>query len=65
MSTKKITSGPCALESFRAKGWSYRTAASHLRVSSTHLFQVLNGNRHSRRLLTRVSALPDRKEAET
>jgi hypothetical protein len=64
MSTNKIPSGPCALESFRAKGWSYRTAAGYLRVSSTHLFQVLNGNRHSRRLLTRVAALPVRKEME-
>ena len=61
MSTKKITPGPAALESFRAKGWTFRTAASRLDVSLTHLHEVLNGRRQSRRLLARVESLPHRK----
>ena len=62
MSTSKITHGPAALENFRAKGWTFRTAASRLDVSVTHLHEVLHGRRHSRRLLQRISALPLRKD---
>ncbi len=62
-STSKITAGPAAVDSFRAKGWSYRTGAAALNVSSTHVWEVLMGRRHSRRLLQRIAALPPRKSA--
>lgn len=47
----------------KKKGWSYRTAAPALEVSSYHLNQVLNGYRESARLLSAIAALPRRDRA--
>lgn len=49
----------------RSAGWSYRTAAPALGVTYQHLCYVLNGHRHSLRLLAKVAALPHRKEVES
>jgi len=50
-------------QTIKAKGWTYRTAAPELGVCYQHLCLVLTGNRESRRLLKRISALPHRKES--
>lgn len=63
MSTTKRTPGPAHLAELRAKGWNLRPAARHLGVSLTHLHAVLSGDRHSRRLLSRVAQLPSRNPA--
>lgn len=53
-----------AKRALKSKGWSYRTAAPALGVCYQHLAFVLTGRRESRRLLTRIAALPARgKEA--
>jgi transcriptional regulator with XRE-family HTH domain len=40
------------------RGWSYRRAAPRLGVSYQHLSDVLNGKRHSDRLLRAINKLP-------
>lgn len=47
-----------AKRTLKARGWSYRRAAPILGVTYQHLSEVLNGKRHSRRLLAAVVALP-------
>ncbi len=47
----------------KEKGWTYRTAATVLGVTFQHLSYVLNGHRASRRILTAIEAMPERKEA--
>lgn len=47
-----------AKRTLKARGWSYRRAAPILGVTYQHLSEVLNGKRHSRRLLDAVIALP-------
>jgi hypothetical protein len=47
-----------AKRTFRAKGWSYRRAAPVLGVTYQHLCLVLQGHRHSRRLLKKIAELP-------
>lgn len=61
MSTKKTPTGPAHLAVLRDKGWTIRPAAKQTGVSATHLHAVLTGKRHSRRLLDRISTLPNRK----
>ena len=61
MSTTMPSHGPEHLAELRSKGWTIRPAARLLGVSSTHLYLVLRGRRHSRRLLDRISTLPNRK----
>jgi len=41
-----------------AKGYSYRAAALSLDVAYQHLSDVLNGKRHSQRLVAAIRALP-------
>lgn len=50
-----------ARKHFKAAGWSYRAAAPVLGVTYQHLCMVLTGERESRRLTTRILALPNRK----
>ena len=47
----------------KALGWSYRRAAPLLGVTYQHLCLVLNGHRHSRRLLAKVASLPQTRRA--
>lgn len=47
-----------ARAALHAKGYSYRRAAVALGCSFTHLSHVLTNRRESRRLLTRIAALP-------
>lgn len=44
----------------RLRGWSYRSAAPVLGVHYTHLCQVLNGQRISRRLLNAIHSINHR-----
>ena len=41
-----------------AKGYSYRAAAQKLGIAYQHLSDVLNGKRHSQRLIAAIRALP-------
>jgi lambda repressor-like predicted transcriptional regulator len=52
-----------AKEMLKARGWSYRSAAPELGVTYQHLSEVLNGRRHSRRLLAKVAAIKPRELA--
>lgn len=45
------------------KGWPQRDAAKEIGVTFEHLNRVLNGHRESSRLLDKLEALPNRKEA--
>jgi hypothetical protein len=49
-----------AKHEFKSKGWSYRSAGAVLGISYQYLSDVLNGNRTSRRLLVKITALPVR-----
>jgi hypothetical protein len=44
----------------KALGWTYRSVAPSLGVGFVHLCLVLNGHRHSRRLLAAIERLPRR-----
>lgn len=46
---------------FKRKGWTYRSAAPVLGVTYQYLCDVLNGQRESRRLMSKVDSLPPRR----
>ena len=56
-STTKLSPGGA----LKAKGHTLRSAAPLLGVHFGHLHKVLQGERHSQRLLTAISELGDRK----
>ncbi len=60
MPTRKSSTLLDIQSAFTAKGWSYRTAATSLGVSASHLFRVMHGHRASASLLARVVSLPTR-----
>lgn len=60
MPTCKSKAPPNLHAQLLAKGWSQRAAARQLGLHWSHLSRVLNGERHSRRLLTAIAALPKR-----
>lgn len=47
----------------KAKGWSIRAAALQTGVNWSHLARVITGERHSRRLIAKIHALPVKPEA--
>lgn len=49
-----------ARRTLKRRGWTYQTAVEALGCSYGHLAQVLTCRRDSRRLLKRISELPER-----
>lgn len=50
--------GDIAKASLKRKGWSYRRAATFLGVTLTHFFKVVDGQRESEELVSRIRDLP-------
>jgi hypothetical protein len=52
-----------AKRKLKETGWTYRTAAIVLGITYQHLSYVLNGHRHSRRVLAAIERIPEREKA--
>lgn len=48
------------LISIHARGWTVRSIAKELGVNAGHVSRVINGERKSKSLITRINNLPDR-----
>lgn len=64
MTTNKALPHSRHKQLLKKRGWSYRTAAPVLDVHWTHLYRVLKGTRHSKALLARIEALPEKGAAK-